>query len=111
MTDTTDDFEIAPEELSRRLASTQPPFLLDVREPFEHAISALPGATLVPLATLPANAETLPRDREIVVYCHHGVRSARAVHYLRALGVERALSLAGGIDRWSLEVDPGVIRY
>jgi rhodanese-related sulfurtransferase len=87
--------------------------LLDVREPFEHALAAIPGSTLIPLGEIPDRAGELDawRDEEIVVYCHHGVRSAHAIGWLRQLGFAKLVNLAGGIDRWSLEVDHGIPRY
>ena len=103
--------EVTPGELARRLAAGDRPLLLDVREPYEHAIARLPDARLVPLATLPVASAQLDPAAEIVVLCHHGVRSAAAVEYLRELGFTRVRNLAGGIDRWSREVDPAVPRY
>ncbi len=84
--------------------------LIDVREPHEHAYARIAGARLIPLGTLPRTVATLPEDGEIVVYCHHGIRSAHAVEVLRGAGIA-ARNLAGGIDRWSAEVDPSVPRY
>ncbi|MHB1223933.1 MAG: rhodanese-like domain-containing protein [Gemmatimonadaceae bacterium] len=103
--------ELTPAELARRWAAGDRPALLDVREPEEYRIAHLAGTRLVPLATLPAEVAGLDRDAELVVYCHHGVRSKAAVDFLRRSGVRRARNLAGGIDRWSREVDPGVRRY
>ena len=104
---------VTPTELAERLRSTKPPHLLDVREENEHAFCALPGSRLLPLSELADRAEELSawRDEEVVVYCHHGVRSAHAIGYLRQLGFQQLLNLSGGIDRWSLEVDPSVPRY
>lgn len=103
--------ELTPTELARRWAADDRPALLDVREVDEHRIAHLPGARLVPLATLPAAVDSLDPAAELVVYCHHGVRSAAAVDFLRRHGIRRARNLTGGIDRWSREVDPGVARY
>lgn len=105
--------QLHPVELAARLKGGTPPRLLDVREPEEHAYAALPGSTLIPLAELPERADELGawKEDEVVVYCHHGVRSAHAIGFLRQLGFTRLLNLAGGIDRWSLEVDPTVPRY
>lgn len=103
--------DIAPDELSMRLARRDPILLLDVREEWEHAIAHLDGATLVPMAAIPARAAALDRGLEVVVYCHHGTRSAMVADYLRASGLPRVLNLTGGIDRWSREVDPSVPRY
>ena len=83
---------------------------LSDREPWEHAICALPGARLVPFPELPARLDELEREREVVVYCHHGIRSAIAVEWLRQLGVP-AVNLRGGIDAWALQVDPTLPRY
>lgn len=87
--------------------------VIDVRDPDEFQICRLPGAELIPLGELPAvAAQRLPdRGAELLVYCHHGMRSLRAVHHLRALGYDRARSMSGGMDRWSLEIDPGAARY
>jgi rhodanese-related sulfurtransferase len=104
--------DISPRELAEILARGEdaPPLLIDVREPHEHAYSRIASARLIPLSTLHEAAASLPRDGNVVVYCHHGIRSAHAVEMLRASGVP-ARNLAGGIDRWSVEVDPSVRRY
>ena len=100
--------EIAPSELRSR---TGDHLLLDVREPWEHGIARLAGATLIPMGALESAAATLPRDRDIIVYCHHGIRSRSAAEFLRGTGRSRARSLAGGIDRWSREIDASIPRY
>jgi rhodanese-related sulfurtransferase len=91
----------------------EPLYLLDVRQPWEHNLVALPDSVLVPLAELPHRADELepPPGALIVAYCHHGVRSLNAAALLERMGHERVVSLAGGIDAWSLEVDPRVPRY
>lgn len=94
-----------------RLAATPPAVLLDVREPWEFAIAAIPGAKLVPLATLPGALADLDPAAETIVVCHHGVRSWHACQYLAQAGFTRVANLAGGIEAWSLEVDPAVPRY
>ena len=103
--------EITPTALAARLAHGDAPLLLDVREPYEWAIVRLPEARLVPLNSLPDGLDTLKRTEEIVVYCHHGVRSAAAVDWLREQGFDRARNLVGGIDRWTRDVDPSMRRY
>ena len=103
--------EITPTELAQRLARGDDLELIDVREPYEWRIASIPGARLIPLGSIPAAADSIARDREIVVHCHHGVRSAAAAEELRAAGFTRVINLAGGIDRWSIEVDPAVPRY
>jgi adenylyltransferase/sulfurtransferase len=105
------DDEITPEALAARLTAGTPTELLDVREPSEWSIARLPDARLVPLDGLPDVVQTLDRGAELVVYCHHGMRSAAAVAWLRERGFLRARNLVGGIDRWSREVDPSTRRY
>jgi molybdopterin/thiamine biosynthesis adenylyltransferase/rhodanese-related sulfurtransferase len=102
--------EISPAELAARLSHGEPLTLIDVREPHEWEIARLEGAQLVPLGELSEAIDTLPRDREAIVYCHHGMRGGRAAAQLAAAGF-RATNLAGGIDRWSLEVDASIPRY
>jgi rhodanese-related sulfurtransferase len=104
--------QISPLELKRWLDAGQPVFLLDVRQPEEHAYCALPGSVLIPLGELPTRLEELEpaAGATVVVYCHHGVRSLSGAAILRQAGID-AVSLAGGIDRWSLTVDPSVPRY
>lgn len=103
--------EITPLRLSARLRDGANIALLDVREPYEWAIARLTDARLVPLNSLPNAVNSLNRDVEMVVYCHHGARSQAAVNWLRDKGFAKVRNLAGGIDRWSLEVDPAMRRY
>lgn len=106
-------FQLSPAELAAKLQSPQPPHLLDVRNPEEFEYVALPGATLIPLGELSLRAEEIEawKDEEIVVYCHHGIRSLHAIGMLRPLGFSKLLNLSGGIDRWTDEVDPKLPRY
>lgn len=87
------------------------PLLVDVREPWERELAVLPGSVSLPLGEIPARAAELPRDRDVVLVCHHGVRSLQAAEELAARGHERVADLEGGIDAWSLTVDPRVPRY
>jgi rhodanese-related sulfurtransferase len=105
--------QISPRELMEKLRSAKPPRLLDVREPEEHQMVALPGSTLIPLGALPWRLEEIEdwKDEEIVVYCHHGIRSLHAIGQLRSSGFRKLHNLAGGIDRWTMEVDPTLPRY
>ena len=102
--------EITPSELARRLAAHDDFTLVDVREPYEWQIGHIEGARLVPLGTLQDAMPTLDSAKEIVVYCRSGKRSADAVRKLDAAGF-RATNVAGGILRWSDEVDPSVPKY
>ncbi len=98
-------------ELVDRQKRSDPLTLLDVREPHEWAIGRIDGAQLVPLQTLPDAVGSLERERDVVVYCRTGVRSARAVAYLQQLGFPRVWNLAGGIHAWSDQVDPSIPKY
>ncbi|MFP2931447.1 rhodanese-like domain-containing protein [Pyxidicoccus sp. 3LG] len=106
--------EIAPARLAELLAGPPEsrPALLDVRFPDEHAWVALPGSVLIPLPELDERADELEalRGRPVVVYCHHGVRSLDGAAYLMSRGLE-AVSLRGGIDLYSRQVDPPLPRY
>lgn len=104
------DLEITPTELARALEAAPPPVLLDVREPMEHRLNRLPGAVLVPLGELPERLSELDQARDLIVYCHHGVRSIRAAQLLRGAGF-RARSLRGGITAWIDDIDPNMLRY
>jgi len=87
--------------------------LIDCREEDEHAFCSLPGDRLVPLSRfVPAIEGALPEQGiPVIVYCHHGMRSGQAAHYLRSKGRALTFSLRGGIDLWSTEIDPSVPRY
>ena len=87
--------------------------LVDVRDPDEYEYCRLAGAELIPLLTVASDAAAkLPdKDAHIIVYCHHGMRSMQAVEQLRAMGYANARSMAGGIDKWSQEIDSTVRRY
>ena len=98
---------VTPEDLAAR---TDDYLLLDVREPWEAEIASLPGSVLIPLGELPRSLGTLDQARPVVVYCHHGVRSASARQLLADHGF-RASHLAGGIDTWARRVDPTLARY
>jgi adenylyltransferase/sulfurtransferase len=102
---------ITPIELETALNRGDSLVVIDVREPIEWRIARIPTARLIPLATLTTDPPDLDRDSDIVVYCHHGTRSAAAVHTLVAAGFTQVRNLVGGIDRWSREVDPSVRRY
>lgn len=102
--------EIPPSELKRRLDAGEPTAILDVREPWEHELCAIPGARLIPMDQLVARVGELDPRREVVVHCHHGQRSAAVVQWLRRQGIP-AVNLRGGIDDWAVEVDPALGRY
>lgn len=85
--------------------------LLDVREPHEHAICHVPGSRLLPMREVPAMLSQLPRDRPLLVLCHHGARSQRVTQFLRTNGFTRAINIRGGIDAWAAELDASLQRY
>ncbi len=103
--------EITPRTLAERLGRGDVPVLLDVREQYEWNIAHLADARLMPLDSIPGAAHTLDPEAEVVVYCHHGMRSEAAATWLRAHRFTRVRNLVGGIDRWSVEVDPTLRRY
>jgi adenylyltransferase/sulfurtransferase len=102
--------EVGPREVADQLASDSPPYLLDVREPWEWAVSNLAdrGARLVPLGELESRLGEIPADREVVVYCRTGQRSWDAAQLMRRAGRERVSNLRGGIVAWAREVEPGL---
>ena len=98
-------------ELAAWRKSAQPHTLVDVREPWEVELCRIEGALSIPLQTLPARLAELPTDRPVVVFCHHGGRSAQAVAWLRRQGLGQAINLEGGIDSWAREIDTAVGTY
>jgi len=107
----TTDGHLDVRALKQRQDAGDRPLLMDVRTPQEWEICRLEGAILIPLQELPSRLGELDREREIVVYCHVGVRSAMAVDFLRGEGFTSARNLEGGIDAWSIHVDPSTPRY
>lgn len=106
-----DDMQIEPREVKQRLDRGEKILIVDVREQWEHDICKIQGAKLVPLRTLPASLTVFEGAEGVVVYCHHGMRSLDATVWLRSQGIENARSMAGGIERWSTEIDPVIPRY
>ena len=106
-----DDMQISAKEVNERVGRGDKLLLVDVREQWEYDLAKIPGAKLIPLGTLPANLNTLLDADEVICYCHHGMRSLDAAVWLRQQGVEGAKSMAGGIERWSVDVDSSVPRY
>lgn len=105
------EWEIEPRELARRLDNGEHLHLIDVREPHELAISALPDAELIPLGSLASKMHTLDSADEIVLFCKSGVRSARALELLAGAGFRKLKNLRGGINAWAREVDPELPVY
>jgi rhodanese-related sulfurtransferase len=109
--DSLTNIEIAPREVEERFTRGDGFLFVDVREKWEHEVSRIEGAVLIPLRQIPATLPRLAEAREVVLFCHHGVRSMDAAAWLRSQGVAGARSMAGGIERWAVEVDPCVPRY
>jgi sulfur-carrier protein adenylyltransferase/sulfurtransferase len=103
--------EISVRDLQQKHAAGEPLFLLDVREPDELAVAAIDWATAIPMAEVPARVGELPRDVPIAVLCHSGARSGRVTRWLNDNGFPSAVNVAGGIEAWSVQVDPAVPRY
>ncbi len=98
------------EDLKQRLEKNTAPFILDVRDPHEYALCNI-GGYLIPLNDLPNRLDELDRNREIVVHCRSGVRSAQAAEFLMANGFSMVKNLAGGILAWAEKIDPSIPKY
>ena len=103
--------EVPPAEFVQRRDAGEDLVLLDVREPRELDIAAVPGALHIRMSEGPARLGELDRDREIVVMCHSGVRSLAVARFLQQQGYARVANLAGGISRWGRELDPSMRQY
>jgi len=106
--------EATPAEVKRRIDSGEKLWLIDVREPVERAQSSIAGSELVPMRTVPGalgQLQLCAQEAPLIVFCHHGVRSLNVVYWLREQGIENCQRMSGGIDAWSLEIDPTVPRY
>lgn len=103
--------EISVSESQARRLSEEPPLFLDVRENFELEIAHLSPDLHIPMTQLAERWQDIPRDKPIVAYCHHGKRSLNVTDFLRERGLIQVQSMIGGIDAWSLQVDPTVPRY
>jgi adenylyltransferase/sulfurtransferase len=103
--------EITVEEASRLLTGVNPPILIDVREPDEHAVCRIAVARLIPMNTVPARLAEIPQNVPILVHCHHGGRSMKVTQFLRSKGFPQVANVKGGIEAWSVKIDPQVPRY
>lgn len=103
---------VTPEQVKARIDAGEDLVLLDVREPDEYDIAQIEGSDLKPLSEAQQWANDLPRDKQVVVFCHHGGRSARvAMALTQQLGYTNIENMTGGIDAWSERIDPSVQRY
>ena len=109
-----ESFEVSPQEAQKQLSQEGRALLIDVREPEEFAVSKVPGSCLIPMRNIPGEIQELDEIAEqktLLVLCHHGVRSLQVVAWLRENGIDSCYSVAGGIDRWSREVDRSIPLY
>jgi rhodanese-related sulfurtransferase len=111
------EWEVSPCDTKARMDAREPNLLvLDCRRPDEHQLARIPGATLIPMNEIDRRTDELEDDdlgksRPIIVHCHHGARSLRVTATLRGLGFTNVFSMAGGIESWSVAIDPRVPRY
>ena len=103
--------EMDPRAFQARREENPAVVLLDVREDQELAIASVEGAVHIPMNDVPSRVAELDATAEIVVMCHHGMRSNQVAHFLDAQGFENVTNLTGGIDAWSLLIDPSIPRY
>jgi rhodanese-related sulfurtransferase len=103
--------QATPAEISRRLAGGEQLVLVDVRESEELTLAALEGALHYPMSAAASWIDTLPREGELVIFCHHGVRSMQVALALAQRGHTNLINMSGGINLWSQQVDPDVPRY
>jgi rhodanese-related sulfurtransferase len=90
---------------------TASPLLLDVREPWEFDICCIDGSINMPMGQIPQRLDELPSGEEIIVICHHGVRSQQVIRYLQQQSLDRLVNLDGGVDAWARSVDPDMPVY
>ncbi|MBI3561215.1 MAG: sulfurtransferase [Gammaproteobacteria bacterium] len=103
---------LTPRELQQRLSDTAtPPTLLDVREPWEFNLCHIAGSELIPMGQISQALERYQQTQEIVVICHHGIRSRHVAYYLEHAGFNNIINLEGGVERWAREIDPTMTRY
>lgn len=100
-----------PQQLKTLLDKKDDVYLMDVREHDEYAYCRLPGANHLPLSEFMANFQEIPKNKRVVVYCHHGIRSQMVVNFLKNKGYLNVHNLNGGIDKWSITVDSRILRY
>ena len=103
--------EMTPEQLKKRIDAGEDLFVLDVRNPNEFQICRIPGTVFLPLPELPNRLSEVPKDREVILHCKSGMRSAKAIEFLKSQGYSKLVNLTGGILAWSEKVDPGMPRY
>jgi len=101
----------SPIDLKTYLDTGKQPLLLDVREPWEFEICQIEGSQLLPMRQIPAKTETIDPHQEIVVICHHGIRSRQVGYFLERTGFTQVINLTGGLEAWAREVDNKMPTY
>jgi rhodanese-related sulfurtransferase len=109
--ESSDKIEYTPLEILQEMEKKKDMIMIDVREPMEVQICHIENARHIPMGEIPAKINELPKDKDLVVFCHMGIRSRQVMNYLRRNGFSRVYNLKGGIDRWSVEVDSKMQRY
>lgn len=100
-----------PTDLKQHLDNGAQPILLDVREPWEFEYCRIEGSELIPMGRIHLHLDDIDPSAEVVVICHHGIRSRQVAYYLETQGFEDVVNLEGGVERWAREVDPGMKQY
>ncbi|MES2405904.1 MAG: rhodanese-like domain-containing protein [Pseudomonadota bacterium] len=105
--------QIGAHELQQWMQDTSraSPFLLDVREPWEYEHCHIANTHLIPMQSIPGKLDTLDKQAQIVVICHHGVRSMQVARFLEHAGFEQVYNLQGGVDSWAQQVDASMPTY
>lgn len=103
--------QISAPSLQQRLDNGETPFLLDVREPQEFEFAHIEGSVLIPLNQIPQQLDRLNKDEEIIIICHHGIRSQQAADYMAYSGFSKLENLVGGVEAWATECDNTMPRY
>ena len=104
--------EFDAQQLEHYLKDCGPrPFLLDVRQPWEYDVCHIAGSQLIPMGQIPAEVDTLDKNRETVVICHHGIRSRQIGYYLEQAGFDNIINLKGGVDAWAKIIDKTMATY
>ena len=103
--------DVTPAALAEEMKSSDKVYLIDVREEFEWDICKIPDSNQIPLRMIEDVASVLPKDKDIVIYCHHGIRSRQAIEMLKKHGLKNLRNLTGGISQWAEEVDTDMPQY
>lgn len=106
-----EELRILPKELKKKLDTNEDIFLLDVRNQHEHEIAKIKNAILIPLPQLEGRIHEIPKNKEVIIYCHHGNRSLEATKILKENGFNKVKSLIGGIEVWSRFIDSSIPQY